>query len=72
MNILEKFAKEIIDGVGGLRDYERCELASPTIDRDQATVIWTLRCLANPECEGSQAVIEAILERRKKLELEAV
>lgn len=25
---------------------------------------WVIRCLANPDCEGSQEVLDAIVERR--------
>ena len=67
MNPLTEFAHEIINGVGGLRDFERYELAVPNIDRDEATVIWTLKCLANPACELSREVLDAISERRHEV-----
>jgi hypothetical protein len=37
----------------------------PYSDRVAASV-WTMRCLANPHCEGSNAALAAILERREK------
>jgi len=30
-----------------------------------AAMRYTLNCLANPECEGSQRAIDAILDKRK-------
>ena len=46
MNI-EEFAAKIIEGSGGLNDYEKYELVVwPQSDRI-AAAIWTIRCLAN-------------------------
>jgi hypothetical protein len=56
----------IIDGPGGLHDYERCELASPTVPRDEAVAAWVIRCLANPRCEDSDGILAAIQEQREK------
>lgn len=70
MNILEEFSERIITGVGGLHDYERCEMATPKYDRDVATVIWAIKCLANPKCKGSEEVLQAIIDRRKSLAAE--
>ena len=61
------YCEKIITGVGGLHDFERYELAVPNVDRDVATAAWVIRCLANPKSEGSQQVLEAILERRREL-----
>lgn len=55
---------EIIDGVGGLHDFEYYEMATPTIPRDEAVAAWVLRCLANVKCEGSDLVLGAIQKRR--------
>ena len=51
MNILE-FSEKIINGVGGLHDYEYHEMATPNYDRDVSVAIWVIKCLANPKCEG--------------------
>ena len=64
MNILE-FSEKIISGVGGLHDFEYHEIATPNYDRDVVVAIWVLKCLANPDCEGSKEAIEAIIEKRK-------
>lgn len=59
---------DVINGSGGLHDFEDHELASSNIDRDEAVGAWVIRCLANPKCEGSQAVLSAIIERREKVQ----
>lgn len=63
MNIID-FAKRIIEGVGGLNDFERYELAVPHVSDRVWAADWTIRCLANPKCEGSEEVLAAIMERR--------
>ena len=44
-------------------DYEDREIVIPK-NRDQAIVEWTIRCLANVDCEQSQEVLVAIQQRR--------
>jgi hypothetical protein len=64
---IDDFATEIIEGGGGLNDYERHELVVwPYSDRIAASV-WTMRCLANPACEGSDVALAAILARREAM-----
>lgn len=48
------------------REYEHIEMAAyPTgDDRDDDIVMWVVRCLANPDCEGSAEVLEAIDRQR--------
>jgi len=65
MNILE-FSEKIITGVGGLHDFEYYEMATPNYDRDVVVAIWVMKCLANPLCDGSDEVIQAIIEKRKE------
>ncbi len=52
------------------RDFEQHEMAMyPDGDsRDMAIVEWTIRCLANPSCEGSAEVLAAIIEQRASKE----
>jgi hypothetical protein len=65
---IDDFATAIIEGCGGLNDYERYELVVwPYSDRIAASV-WTMQCLANPACEGSDSVLAAILSRREAVE----
>ena len=48
------FAKQIIEGTGGMNSFEEHELpAWFESDRVEAAK-WTLKCLANPACEGSE------------------
>ncbi len=59
---------EVIEGPGGMNEFERHELVS-WFDEDRvAGAKWVLRCLANPGCEGSQEVLDAILLRRAEVE----
>jgi len=63
---IEEFAIDIIHGKGGLHDYERYLRADfPYSDRVTGAV-WALRVLGNPSREGSQEILDAIIERRKK------
>lgn len=66
MNALQ-FARKIIEGPAGLDEFERKEVASfAGSDRVWAS-LWTLRCLANPECKGSAEALRAIMRRRREL-----
>lgn len=68
---IDGFATAIIEGVGGLNDYERHELVVwPYSDRI-ASAVWTMRCLANPACEGSEVALAAILARREAMKQNA-
>ena len=53
--------------VGGLHDFEKYELATPNCDRDVATAAWVIKCLANPQSDGAEYVLNAIMERRNQL-----
>ena len=66
-NPLNTFASKIISGTGGLHDFEEYEMAEPNIDRDEAIAIWTIKCLANPGCEGSREIFDLIADRRKEM-----
>jgi hypothetical protein len=61
---ISKWIKARIDN---LHTFERCELASPTIPRDEAVGAWIIRCLANPDCEDSAEMLSAIEKRRIKV-----
>jgi len=67
MNDIEQFTDSIIHGCGGLLAFEDHEFSVTSVDRDVAVVRWTLRCLANPRNELSQAVLDAIMAQRKKV-----
>jgi hypothetical protein len=64
-----RWCLNVIEGVGGMNDYERYELAVfPRGERVHA-VEWAIKCLANPRCEGSKEMLDAIIERRRELEV---
>ena len=60
---LYEWTRQIIHGPGGMNSYEAHELAMFDDDRLDAAR-WVLRCLANPNCEGSADVLAAIIARR--------
>ncbi len=66
MTLLE-FVDKIINGCGGLHDFEYYEMAAPNMPRDEAVAIWVIKSLANPKCEGSADAIAAILKRREEV-----
>ena len=58
----------IIEGVGGLQDFQRYEMAVENYPHDVCVAMWVIRCLANPHGEDTQMVLDAIVERRKEVE----
>ena len=63
---IDEFATAIIEGDGGLNEYARREWVSwPYSDRIAASV-WTMRCLANPDCKNSDVALAAILRKRRE------
>lgn len=64
---IRTWVHEIIDGVGGLHDFETYEIATPNMPRDEAVAIWVLKCLGNKECDGSQKVLNEIIKHRKEV-----
>lgn len=65
--MIPEWITQIIDGPAGLHSFEEHEIATPTIPRDEAVAAWVIRCLANPLCEGSEEVFQAIAARREKV-----
>lgn len=59
--------KNVIEGSGGLLDYERHEWAVRNYSDEITAAIWVIKCLGNPKCEGSAEVLKAILDRRKEM-----
>jgi hypothetical protein len=60
-----------IFGPGGLEDFENHEIVDWGDKPDRIVAAhWILRCLANPRCEGSAEVLDAIVARWKKVERE--
>ena len=63
--IVADWVKDIIEGPQGMNSFQRHELVVWNEPERIAAVKWALRCLANPQCEGSDHMLHAILERRK-------
>ena len=64
---IPEWINRIINGSGGMNDFELTEWVQ-WLDSDRyCAVSWALRCLANPACEGSEEVLDAILEHRADL-----
>ena len=61
--LIGDWCHKIIHGCGGVDDYEHYEKVVYS-DRDVAIVEFVCRALANPKCEGSQEVLDAICKRR--------
>jgi hypothetical protein len=62
---IKEWVKEVIHGVGGLESYEDHEVADQSEDPRLRGAEWVIRCLANPECEGSRKALDAIYDRRR-------
>ena len=58
---------KIVDGIGGLHDFEYYEMATPKIPRDEAIAIWTLKALANPDSEVAGKIVALIQEHRRQM-----
>ena len=64
---IQQWAKDIIEGVGGLNDFEHYEMAVPHVSDRVWAADWTIKSLANPKCKQSEQVLAAIIERRAAL-----
>jgi hypothetical protein len=64
---INTWIKQVISGPGGMNNYEETEVVVWHKPEREAVAAWVIRCLANPECEGSEDVLNAItLQRLKK------
>lgn len=63
-NFIEEFADRIVNGGGGFKCMEDREFCIFP-DREVAVAEFVIRCLANPECEGSEDVLNAIINWRQ-------
>ena len=62
---IEDFIQRIINGTGGFKTCEEYEIMVHHIDRETSIASWVIRCLANPKCEGSKEVLDAIIKQRE-------
>lgn len=59
------WCKHIIEGQAGMNSYEARELVVWHESERFSAAQWVIRCLANPDCEGSGEVLQAIVEQRR-------
>ena len=52
------------DSGGSMDNYEEREFVAWGVPERGATAHWIIRCLANPACEGSRAVLDSIEQQR--------
>jgi hypothetical protein len=64
---LDRWVRWIIHGPGGMVAAEEREMIKWAGDDRTAVANWVLRCLSNPDCEGSADALSDILERRAEL-----
>lgn len=61
---IKNWVSQVIKGIGGFLSWEEHEMPTYHNTRDEQIAAFVLRCLANPICEGSREVLDAILEQR--------
>lgn len=59
--------KRCIEGTSGLLSFEKYELAVRLESDEVVAADWIIRCLANPNNEGSEDVLQAIIQRREDI-----
>lgn len=64
---LHDWVNRIIEGSTGFKTWEDRECVIHHVSREYSIAAFVIRCLANKDCEGSDAVLEAIKNRRDKL-----
>lgn len=64
---INSWVNRVIKGIGGFESWEDHEGVIFHTSREEGIAEFVIRCLANPSCEGSDKVIEAIIEQREKL-----
>ena len=64
---INSWVNRVIKGIGGFESWEDHESVMFHNSREEGIAEFVIRCLANPFCEGSDKVLEAIIEQREKL-----
>jgi len=66
---IHNWIHNIIEESGGFKSCEKHEIMVHNISREHSIAAWVIRCLANPDCEGSKETLESIhVQRNKKSE----
>lgn len=63
---IESWINRIINGHAGFLAWEEEAGVIFNYSREEGIAEFVIRCLANPLCEGSREVLEAIIEHRKQ------
>ena len=63
---IKEWIDRVINGPSGMNSFEQHELVVWHCGEREAAANWIIRCLANPQCEGTEDVLHAIMEQRAK------
>jgi hypothetical protein len=63
---IDEWVNSVINGIGGFNSWEEHEIVIHN-SREESIAGFVIRCLANPACEGSKEIIEAIISERAKM-----
>ncbi len=63
---INNWVKRIIKGPAGFDVWEDRECVIFHHSREEGIAEFVLRCLANPNCEGSDKVLDAIMQERER------
>lgn len=64
---ISSWVNKIIKSSAGFEQWEDREGVIFHHSREEGIAEFVIRCLANPSCEGSDQVLEAIIKQREKL-----
>jgi hypothetical protein len=64
---VQAWVEQRVTGPGGFQAFEAHEMPLFTHERDVELATFVIRCLANPACEGSAEVLDAIATRRREV-----
>jgi hypothetical protein len=64
---IQTWVEQRVTGPGGFQGFEAHEMPLFVHERDVELAAFVIRCLANPGCEGSGEVLEAIIHRRREV-----
>lgn len=64
-DLMPQWVKRIITGIGGFMAWEDNVYVDLYNTREEAIALFVIRCLANPDCNGSEQVLQEIIENRK-------
>lgn len=63
---LPAWCRDVIEGSGGMNDYERHEWVVWHVPERVAAATWAVRCLGETRCPGSAAVMRHLNRQRRR------